>query len=126
MSHCSDSLNLVPDREQGNFLAVAVGFEPTEALTPHTISNRAPSAARTRHRAREYPSRLITVQREYLIPRVGLQKRRSMLGDTLLQERLRSPQVDAEFVGPGGYRTMSRKRRSQHSMRQKPSGLFAH
>ena len=126
MNHRSDSLNLIPDREQGKFLAVAVGFEPTEALTPHTISNRAPSAARTRHRAREYPSRLITVQREYLIPRVGLQKRRSMLGDTLLQERLRPPQVDAEFAGPGGYRTMSRKRRSQHSMRQKLSVVCEH
>ena len=36
-------------------LAVAVGFEPTEELPPHTLSRRAPSAARTRHRRRDYP-----------------------------------------------------------------------
>ncbi len=34
-----------------NFLlAVAVGFEPTENFRPHTLSRRAPLAARTRHR----------------------------------------------------------------------------
>ena len=32
------------------FLAVAVGFEPTENFRPHTLSRRAPLAARTRHR----------------------------------------------------------------------------
>jgi hypothetical protein len=37
-------------------LAVAVGFEPTEGVNPHTLSRRAPSAARTRHRRRGYPS----------------------------------------------------------------------
>ena len=31
-------------------LAVAVGFEPTVELPPHTLSRRAPLAARTRHR----------------------------------------------------------------------------
>jgi site-specific DNA recombinase len=35
-------------------LAVAVGFEPTVGLTPHNISSVAPSAARTRHRRRDY------------------------------------------------------------------------
>ena len=39
-------------------MAVAVGFEPTEGLPPHTLSRRAPSAARTRHRRRGYPSRV--------------------------------------------------------------------
>ena len=34
--------------------AVAVGFEPTEELPPHTLSRRAPLAARTRHRRRGY------------------------------------------------------------------------
>jgi hypothetical protein len=34
--------------------AVAVGFEPTEGLHPHTLSRRAPSAARTRHREGGY------------------------------------------------------------------------
>ncbi|MCW2543775.1 MAG: glycosyl hydrolase [Frankiales bacterium] len=33
-------------------LAVAVGFEPTDDLRRHTLSRRAPSAARTRHRRR--------------------------------------------------------------------------
>jgi thiol-disulfide isomerase/thioredoxin len=37
-------------------LAVAVGFEPTVGLTPHSISSAAPSAARTRHRRRGYRS----------------------------------------------------------------------
>ena len=37
-------------------VAVAVGFEPTEELPPHTLSRRAPSAARTRHRGRGYRS----------------------------------------------------------------------
>ena len=32
--------------------AVAVGFEPTDVLPRHTLSRRAPSAARTRHRRR--------------------------------------------------------------------------
>ena len=36
------------------FLAVAVGFEPTVRLPPHTLSRRAPLAARTRHRGRDY------------------------------------------------------------------------
>src|SRR3546814_1147500 len=35
-------------------MAVAVGFEPTVGLTPHIISSDAPSAARTRHRRRDY------------------------------------------------------------------------
>ena len=33
---------------------MAVGFEPTVGLTPHNISSVAPSAARTRHRRRDY------------------------------------------------------------------------
>ena len=37
-------------------LAVAVGFEPTEELPPHTLSRRAPLAARTLHRRRAYRS----------------------------------------------------------------------
>src|SRR5690606_16232761 len=36
--------------------AVAEGFEPSEGLPPHTLSRRAPSAARTHHRARAYPT----------------------------------------------------------------------
>src|SRR5438270_13980827 len=36
-------------------VAVEVGFEPTEELPPHTLSRRAPSAARTLHRGRDYP-----------------------------------------------------------------------
>ena len=31
-----------------------MGFEPTVGLTPHIISSDAPSAARTRHRRRDY------------------------------------------------------------------------
>src|SRR6478735_6877848 len=38
-------------------LAVAVGFEPTVELPPHTLSRRAPLAARTRHRERPYRRR---------------------------------------------------------------------
>lgn len=34
--------------------AVAVGFEPTEGVNPHTLSRRAPSAARTRYRREAY------------------------------------------------------------------------
>jgi hypothetical protein len=41
----------------GDDVAVAVGFEPTEGLPPHTLSRRAPSAARTRHRRVAYLSR---------------------------------------------------------------------
>src|SRR3954471_10927832 len=37
-------------------VAVAVGFEPTEGVNPHTLSRRAPSAARTRYRRRVYGS----------------------------------------------------------------------
>ena len=37
-----------------NFVAVAVGFEPTVRLPPHALSRRAPLAARTRHRERDY------------------------------------------------------------------------
>ena len=33
----------------GFLMAVAVGFEPTVAVTPHSISSAAPSAARTRY-----------------------------------------------------------------------------
>ena len=35
-------------------LAVAVGFEPTVELPQHTLSRRAPLAARTRHQSRGY------------------------------------------------------------------------
>ena len=35
-------------------MAVAVGFEPTVEFPPHALSRRAPLAARTRHRGREY------------------------------------------------------------------------
>ena len=37
-------------------MAVAVGFEPTDGLPRHTLSRRAPSAARTRHRGAGYRS----------------------------------------------------------------------
>jgi hypothetical protein len=36
------------------WLAVAVGFEPTEGVNPHALSRRAPSAARTRYRRSPY------------------------------------------------------------------------
>ena len=36
---------------------MAVGFEPTVKLPPHTLSRRAPLAARTRHRREEYKQR---------------------------------------------------------------------
>jgi SAM-dependent methyltransferase len=39
-------------------VAVEVGFEPTEELPPHTLSRRAPSAARTLHRRQGYRSPL--------------------------------------------------------------------
>ena len=39
-----------------NNMAVAVGFEPTVESPPHTLSRRAPLAARTRHRRRGYRS----------------------------------------------------------------------
>jgi hypothetical protein len=35
-------------------LAVAVGFEPTVEFPQHTLSRRAPLAARTRHQERGY------------------------------------------------------------------------
>ena len=35
-------------------MAVAVGFEPTVRLPPHALSRRAPLAARTRHRRKDY------------------------------------------------------------------------
>ena len=35
-------------------MAVPVGFEPTEGVNPHTLSRRAPLAARTRHRRLDY------------------------------------------------------------------------
>ncbi len=35
-------------------MAVAVGFEPTVSFHPHTLSRRAPLAARTRHRGKAY------------------------------------------------------------------------
>ena len=38
-------------------MAVTVGFEPTVGLHPHNFSRVAPSAARTRHRGEDYPSR---------------------------------------------------------------------
>jgi hypothetical protein len=41
-----------------DFLAVAVGFEPTENSRPHTLSRRAPLAARTRHRVNRTASKL--------------------------------------------------------------------
>src|SRR5215211_4970702 len=50
-------------------VAVAVGFESTEAVNPHTLSRRAPSAARTRHRRRGY--RIITPDRETVPLRRG-------------------------------------------------------
>src|SRR3954454_5855968 len=43
------------------WLAVEVGFEPTEELPPHTLSRRAPLAARTLHRRRDYRSDRIDV-----------------------------------------------------------------
>ena len=41
-------------REGDGWLAVAVGFEPTDGLHRHTLSRRAPSAARTRYRREAY------------------------------------------------------------------------
>ena len=38
------------------WVAVEVGFEPTEGLPPHTLSRRAPSATRRLHRRRAYPN----------------------------------------------------------------------
>ena len=38
-------------------MAVPVGFEPTEGVNPHTLSRRAPLAARTRHRRLDYLQR---------------------------------------------------------------------
>lgn len=35
-------------------MAVAVGFEPTVEFPQHTLSRRAPLAARTRHQERGY------------------------------------------------------------------------
>ena len=46
--------SLGPLRKSFFVLAVAVGFEPTVRLPPHTLSRRAPLAARTRHRGRGY------------------------------------------------------------------------
>ncbi len=43
-----------PSRRLPCSVAVAVGFEPTEGVNPHTLSRRAPSAARTRYRRRAY------------------------------------------------------------------------
>ncbi len=43
-----------PSRDTPHRMAVAVGFEPTVELPPHTLSRRAPLAARTRHRRRGY------------------------------------------------------------------------
>lgn len=59
--------------------AVAVGFEPTVKLPPHTLSRRAPLAARTRYRGTAYrtwssaPKRIVLV-----VPRrAGRRRRRS-------------------------------------------------
>src|SRR5438270_8689977 len=46
-----DTCERCPETSQ---LAVEVGFEPTEELPPHTLSRRAPLAARTLHRERAY------------------------------------------------------------------------
>ena len=43
-----------PPKGFPHIMAVAVGFEPTVKLPPHALSRRAPLAARTRHRGREY------------------------------------------------------------------------
>ncbi len=45
------------DRRFRRSTAVAVGFEPTVEFPPHTLSRRAPLAARTRHRRVGYRSR---------------------------------------------------------------------
>ena len=42
---------------RGKAMAVAVGFEPTVAVTPHSISSAAPSAARTRYLGVQHYSR---------------------------------------------------------------------
>ena len=55
--------------------AVAVGFEPTVELPPHTLSRRAPSAARTRHRGRGYRS-----------DRSGAKSLRPVVGEELAQQ----------------------------------------
>ena len=44
-------------RYRGKVMAVAVGFEPTVAVTPHSISSAAPSAARTRYLGVQHYSR---------------------------------------------------------------------
>jgi hypothetical protein len=46
------------------WMAVEVGFEPTEELPPHTLSRRAPLAARTLHRRSGYPTTAVTTLRE--------------------------------------------------------------
>ena len=43
-----------PQKGFPHIMAVAVGFEPTVEFPPHALSRRAPLAARTRHRGREY------------------------------------------------------------------------
>ena len=43
-----------PPKGSPHIMAVAVGFEPTVEFPPHALSRRAPLAARTRHRGREY------------------------------------------------------------------------
>ena len=43
-----------PRRDALAHMAVAVGFEPTVSFHPHTLSRRAPLAARTRHRRKAY------------------------------------------------------------------------
>src|SRR3954451_12478584 len=61
-----DERRALPDREARRFacsVAVAVGFEPTEGVNPHTLSRRAPSAARTRYRRRAYKTPLTAPHR---------------------------------------------------------------
>ena len=50
----TDSRHAKTPLKAGFRMAVPVGFEPTEGVNPHTLSRRAPLAARTRHRRLDY------------------------------------------------------------------------
>ena len=50
----TDSRQAKTPLKAGFRMAVPVGFEPTEGVNPHTLSRRAPLAARTRHRRLDY------------------------------------------------------------------------
>ena len=99
-------------------MAVAVGFEPTEELPPHTLSRRAPSAARTRHRRRDYLIRRTS-------PNRAGPERIHEAATALVSKHARSPpQVDGSGDDHARRPKASPPRPSRHSTRQRPAAQY--